>query len=309
MATLAKTVTENELLRKVAIPAYRAYARAMVFNPAPRVLAVSMPKAGTHLVASLLKAFPRMMFSGRHHVLGDFVRPGIDAHPPGRRGTDWSEREEMWESEIDWDLVERTLRTVNRGQYMTAHFAALPRLVDVLSRLGYKTVVITRDPRDVVVSGAHYIARLRRHRLHDRFVRELPRPEDRIMASIRGLPAMDGDRGLGPVGRRIERYRGWLRVPSAYVCRFEDLVGPHGGGSAEAQLREIEGIARHIDRPLDRAGLERVAATVWSPGSSTFRKGAIGDWSNHFTEAHKSAFKEEAGHLLVELGYERDTDW
>lgn len=309
MATLSKTVTESELLRRVAIPAYRLYARAMVFNPAPRVLAVSMPKAGTHLVASLLKGFPRMMFSGRHHVLGDFVRAGVEMHSPNRRDTDWSERQDMWEAEIDWDLVEHTLGSVNKGQYVTAHFAPLPRLVEVLDRLHYKTVVITRDPRDVVVSGAHYIARLKRHRLHDRFVRDLPRAEDRLMASIRGLPASNGDRGLGPVGRRIERYRGWLHVPSAYVCRFEDLVGPDGGGSAEAQRREIEGIARHIDRPLDRDGLERVAAAVWSPGSSTFRKGAIGDWSNHFTEAHKSAFKEEAGRLLVELGYERDLDW
>jgi hypothetical protein len=39
------------------------------------------------------------------------------------------------------------------------------------------------------------------------------------------------------------------------------------------------------------------------------RKGVSGDWRQDFTEADKRAFKEIAGEMLVELGYERDLDW
>jgi hypothetical protein len=43
--------------------------------------------------------------------------------------------------------------------------------------------------------------------------------------------------------------------------------------------------------------------------TSFFRKGIAGDWRNVFTKQHKAIFKEYAGELLVELGYERDNDW
>ena len=39
------------------------------------------------------------------------------------------------------------------------------------------------------------------------------------------------------------------------------------------------------------------------------RKGIAGDWTNVFTERDKEIFKEEAGELLVELGYEKDHNW
>ncbi len=42
---------------------------------------------------------------------------------------------------------------------------------------------------------------------------------------------------------------------------------------------------------------------------SHFRKGQPGDWKNHFTEAHKKAFKTEFNDVLVKLGYERDAGW
>ena len=34
-----------------------------------------------------------------------------------------------------------------------------------------------------------------------------------------------------------------------------------------------------------------------------------GDWKNHFTEEDRRVFKEEAGELLIRLGYEEDLDW
>ena len=41
----------------------------------------------------------------------------------------------------------------------------------------------------------------------------------------------------------------------------------------------------------------------------TFRTGQIGGWKNAFTAEHTDAFKRVAGHLLIELGYEKDYDW
>jgi hypothetical protein len=43
--------------------------------------------------------------------------------------------------------------------------------------------------------------------------------------------------------------------------------------------------------------------------TSFFRKGVAGDWKNVFSEKDKQIFKEEAGSILVKLGYEADNDW
>ncbi len=40
-----------------------------------------------------------------------------------------------------------------------------------------------------------------------------------------------------------------------------------------------------------------------------FRKGAIGDWKNYFTDDVKRWFKEEAGEELIKEGYENTMDW
>jgi hypothetical protein len=87
------------------------------------------------------------------------------------------------------------------------------------------------------------------------------------------------------------------------------LVGPRGGGDGAAQRQTIHGIADAIEKPLSERDVTSLVDKVWSPSSATFRKGAIGDWRNHFGEEHRAAFKELAGPQLIALGYERDLDW
>jgi sulfotransferase family protein len=297
MASLTKQLTEDARIRKVLIPAYRAMARAMVFRPGPRVLVNGMAKTGTHLASALLKNLPKMMFSGRHYSLVEFSPDPRNRIPIGEVPP------------VDWTLFRRTMATVNNGQFMTAHFPGLDEIFSVLEELNYKTIVILRDPRDVIVSSAFFITKLKRHDLHDRFTNEFGDMSSRLFACIQGLPRDDRGLGMEPIGNRIANQLPWLRAPNAYVCRFETLVGPRGGGSAVEQINEIRAIAAHIDRPLTEQQAHRVADRTWSPSSPTFRKGSIADWRNHFTDAHKATFKEVAGEALIELGYEESLDW
>jgi hypothetical protein len=132
---------------------------------------------------------------------------------------------------------------------------------------------------------------------------------DRLLASITGLAASDAGPSLESIGSRLRSFAGWLDDQRTYVCRFESLVGPRGDGTRENQLREIAGLARHVGRELSEGRARAIADHVWSPRSATFHRGRIGDWRNHFDEAHVGAFKEIAGRELVRLGYERDLNW
>ena len=43
--------------------------------------------------------------------------------------------------------------------------------------------------------------------------------------------------------------------------------------------------------------------------SSFYRKGVAGDWKYLFDEHDKQIYKEEAGELLIRLGYEKNDGW
>jgi hypothetical protein len=43
--------------------------------------------------------------------------------------------------------------------------------------------------------------------------------------------------------------------------------------------------------------------------SHTFRRGTPGDWRSYFSKEHVMSFKELAGPLLIDLGYEKDLNW
>jgi hypothetical protein len=201
------------------------------------------------------------------------------------------------------------LRRVRMGQFATAHFEPIPAVKALLDRLGFKTIFIHRDPRDVVVSSAYFLVGRTDHFHHQRFTKILKSDDERLWHAIAGWPEDEHGPAMPSIGERLDRYRGWIIDDSVYSCRFEDLIGPRGGGDREAQLRHVQGIGSFINRPLSRQEAEVVAETAFSTTATTFRKGTIGDWRSHLTAEHKTLFKQVAGRQLIELGYEMSMDW
>ena len=293
--SLARRIARVPALRRAGVVSLRLGARAVAVYPPPRVVANSIPKAGTHLLASALSRFPRMMSSGIHHALNEFsVSVGIG---PERI------------PDLDWAALERALRRVRNGQFLTAHFPAAPGLADLLGELGYAHVLMVRDPRDIVVSHTFYVTGLARHFLHRRYTQALRDPDARLMASIKGFAADEWGPGQESIGARLDKYLPWLDDVACHVSRFEDLVGERGGGSATRQREALVALASHVGREVDEVRVTRVVRAAAAGRTATFRKGAIGDWRNHFGDQHRDAFKQVAGRQLIRLGYEEDDDW
>src|SRR5262249_55254434 len=143
-------------VRRAASDVYRIAQRARVRGRPPRVFLVSYPKAGTHLVRGLLDGLPDMRYSGVHLQVERLGHaPGSSPVPPA------SSRRK----------IERRLRGVRDGQYVSAHLGYAPFVAELLGELGYVTLFVVRDPRDVAVSYAKWAARIPAHHMRPHFTR------------------------------------------------------------------------------------------------------------------------------------------
>ena len=91
-----------------------------------------------------------------------------------------------------------------------------------------------------------------------------------------------------------------LNHPAVCKVRYEDLVGPKGGGTRAAQVDAVGRLMRHLDCPGDPGA---VAERVYDPGSWSFHQGRTGAWQDHFTERNLARFRERHGDILEQYGY------
>jgi sulfotransferase 6B1 len=305
-----------------------------------KVVANSIPKSGTHLLDRLLTLLgfdlmdlggirPQLAQAGKNltstrrrlrtlvGLRGHEDVMGIGSHmvdggrfPPARRllrtrGPEKAMIGVDFPREIGRLWLERRLSRVDEGYFVTAHCVYSPELASLFAGGRMRVVCILRDPRDVAVSQMHYIKQKKRHPIHHAFM-ALPSDNERLLVSIRG--GLLGMRELLSLDERYRQFLGWQDDENAMMVKFEDLVGPRGGGSAGAQRLTVERVARHLGVELDQATMGVVEEDLFGLGR-TFRKGQIGGWREEFSEEHAQSAREIAGPLLVELGYEADPEW
>jgi hypothetical protein len=93
-----------------------------------------------------------------------------------------------------------------------------------------------------------------------------------------------------------------LNHPNVCKTSFEELVGPHGGGSAQLQEQAMK-------RVIDFLGItdvkpEEVAGNLFNSDSFSFYRGQIGGWREAFTPDHRRLASARFGDVLPLYGYE-----
>lgn len=238
----------------------------------PRILCVTVPKSGTHLLERVICLHPRFYRA---------LLPTIHEGNLDRHGGLW-----------------KMLGGLGPGQALFTHLPYKPRFEEAVAGCGARLVFLVRDPRDVAVSEVHY-ALSRPGIPGHQALRQQPDLHSRLRLVIQG-----GD-GLLPLAVRLARFEGWLRADPLLV-RFEDLVGPEGGGTAEAQLETLQQIFSHLQTPVDGQELIDLRQRVFSEASPTFRRGRIGGWRDDFSPELRELFDREAAPVLSMFGYQPD---
>lgn len=259
----------------------------------PIIFGNAIPKSGSKLLQQLLRGFG---------AIGPFVEIGSG---PIRMIT--MEGRQRSESELLADL-----KGLRLGDIALGYLRATPehlnffRKAQQLPSPKWAHYFIYRDPRDLLVSQVYYATDIYvDHALHEYYNR-LPNMDERLKAVIKGIYEDEKVNRPG-IADQYARFMAWLNFPAVMPVRFEDLI-QNRTQTIYAMLDHLETAGYII--PFDRqTAIEKIMLAIDPKHSPTFRKGVVGDWRAHFTDEHKRLFKETAGDLLIQLGYEQNNDW
>lgn len=251
----------------------------------PVVLGNAIPKAGSHLLIQILLGLTK---------IGPFINPGF---PPVNR-------DEANRKLTDEQIV-KNIQRMQGGDIGYAYLDCKPPFDELLTQPGMAAIFIYRDPRDVVLSEIKYAADIQtKHDLHVYFNQTLTSDEERLNFVIGGSPLPHLP--YTGVRKRFLGYIGWLEKP-VLSLRFEDLV-QRDQAAYDRLLDYLAGFDFKLTMPRQEA-IQTLIDSITPKKSGTFRKGKPGGWKETFSEANKKLFKQEAGDILIQLGYEKDMDW
>lgn len=227
----------------------------------------SIHKCGTHLLTKAIT-----LLTGQTQLYAGQI---IDKAP------------EKFDREKDETNIIKLLKYMPNNEFLQCHMRYSLELENDLRKNNYKVFFIYRDPRDRVVSEAYWAKQNNKHT--DKTISE-------IISNL--IKITNG---------HYKNFLGWKKSNIVCTLKFENLVGPNGGGNAELQKIEIKKICKYLG--IKSKKLEEYCINNLWGDSHTFRKGEIGNWKKHFTKEQKSEFKRLNGKLLIELGYEKDYNW
>ena len=204
------------------------------------------------------------------------------------------------------------------------HSAPIEQIISNIEQHNAKMLVALRDPRDQIVSGANFFTQHLEGFGYLSFKKRIDELMNRSVFWIgRFITGIRDEMENGNIADLYRRMLEWDNYSFVYIVKFEKLIGKKGNGSRADSIDEIMNIAHPIGYPLSITKAKQIADTLFGtvennyserPGLTaminfSFNKGKVGQWKKAFTKKQKERFKEIAGDLLIEMGYEKDYNW
>ncbi len=202
--------------------------------------------------------------------------------------------------------VRNIIRLIQLGWFAMGHLPYSDALEEIILKEKVKMIIILRDPRDVIVSHANYLAQKNSHYMYPLY--KTLSEKDCLMVSIRGVPASANHPRMLSIRDRLQSIAAWTIHPSTYTTHFEKLIGPRGDGSLDTQIAELRAISEYLEIELPTDCLVSISNEIYG-GTRTFRHGTNGRWRQDFDQEHRQACKDLIGDFLVKFGYEKNHEW
>jgi hypothetical protein len=305
---------------------------------APLFFLIGRSKSGTSWLMRLFNSHPEILCRGEGKFFGEDTANALHGalarskelrrwlgHNPWTLRDQDPHLEDIVANTINYLMQEKLKKTKKRIVGDKSPFTT-PGVVEDIATIcpQAKVVHIVRDGRDVAVSSVHHQWNNatdqggRRKLSGEKVAKREAYREDPETFRASGESIFSGE-------HVAEIARSWstsviramddavLLGDNYYQVRYEDLLADPVG----EVRRLLEFLEADSDEEVARACVEAASFEHLSGGrsqgeedsSSFYRKGVAGDWKNHFTQEDRRIFKEEAGELLIRLGYENDGGW
>lgn len=264
----------------------------------PRILITTIPKSGTHLIDSVLAYFP-----GLSRLRRAALNANLRWHPYNFLFWGGSRECQMGigrPQSVKMISVRSALRRIREGQYGIGQVPYEFQILELVLSESLIPIALVRDPRDIAVSSMYHSLNNKRHILH-REIAATSDPVARLRKILFGT-GISTEQQL-PIIRQLELFKGWTNAHGVLTLRFEDLVGPKGGGSLERQIKAILELSEHIGVPLTADDAKRIGETMFGTGL-TFRRGQMGAWKKYFDEKMLEDLDAGAGDAVRLMGYD-----
>lgn len=203
-----------------------------------------------------------------------------------------------------------TPRTIISPLYVTYdQFRQLPKHTD------YKALWVMRDIRDIIVSQYFSITYSHQlindnHRKTREKLQKMPFEESFTYFINKVYPINN------PGFSYYIALNSWLKADkdkNVLLCKYEEIGGEnqHEAWKKIFDHFAIPLTAGEITGLLEKYSFEKLSGRQKGDENKNahLRKGVAGDWRNYLNDQHKQLFKEYAGDLLVQSGYEKDDNW
>ncbi len=261
----------------------------------------SIPKSGTNLLQKLLEllgykydklGLAESLIMGKWYLIRQIIRGAIFDKNPVYIGF-------YAPVAISSNWLIRRLNRVKEGRYISGHVNYTERINHIFRQCNVKVIFIIRDPRDILVSHTHFLAKKRDFFLYPLFSKHSF--EERILITLKGGHYREVNIYLNSFRAVLENALHWFSCDNCLVVKFEDLVGDKGGGDKNKQLRAIENIIKFLNINID-FNIEEIAEKLYG-GTHTFRKGKIGSWKEELSDKLVKEVHKNIGDLITKLGY------
>lgn len=247
-----------------------------------KVLITTLPKSGTH--------FTNLLMQG----LG-FERHFCDLSE-GKRAMLSSDAEIVTRGV---DAIVDAAAAMPDNAFILDHIPFTKRLAYLLHANDVRVILMVRNPYDFVVSLSHYLARhpgpdtpsgMSAHQLQH-WICTSPGVD------IEGAPA-------DPIAKRyMKRVGAWTGDEHTFLLRFEEIIGPYGGGLFSDQVVTSVRLRDFLGLGLGNSELARAMITSFNPSLSMFRRGQIGGWRQEMAPNTAEFIRLEYGRTMDAWGY------
>ncbi|MDQ0857348.1 sulfotransferase domain-containing protein [Bacillus sp. V2I10] len=248
----------------------------------PKVLLLGIPECGVSTLNEIVHRIP-------------FLRSGK-----------WLNQ---WEEEVCG-----ALKGLNSGEVWTGYVYYSGEVMRYLEDNQIRRIFIYRDPRDMILSYLFYILNDDKHIHHKYFTEHLDCLDEQIKKMITGfyesgtIAKQYGQEaiGYGSMNDHYLPYLRWLEDPNTCVIRYENLIDDNSKSS------ELNKIIDYLWEDIKEEGFSKEDYLRLFEDAQFYKnikKDTSNEWVKYFSEEIKEIFKEEAGELLIYLGYESDLKW